>query len=46
MVFYFTVSLYFHFFRNDIAEADDVQRTMTILVGYQLEREKNPKKLL
>lgn len=38
MMFYFTVSLYFHFFRKDIAEAEDVQRTMTILVGYQLER--------
>lgn len=41
MVFYFTVSLYFslHSFRKDVVEAD-VQRTVTVVVGYQLEEVK------
>jgi len=38
MVFYFTDSLYFHFFRKDIVEAEYVQRTVVIVVGYRLGR--------
>lgn len=41
MVFYFTVSLYcrLHSFRKDVVEAD-VQRTVTVVVEYQLEEVK------